>query len=66
MAVTDIRVAPLAPANTVTRFIARVVAGISAWNETRVTRSALSQLSDRELEDIGLCRGDIHTITKHI
>ncbi|MGV6812109.1 MAG: DUF1127 domain-containing protein [Brevirhabdus sp.] len=32
---------------------------VIAWNDTRITRKALSQLSDRELEDIGLNRGDI-------
>lgn len=30
-----------------------------AWNDARVTRKALNRLSDRELDDIGLCRGDI-------
>jgi len=29
------------------------------WNNTRVTRAALERLSDRELADIGLIRGDI-------
>ncbi len=29
------------------------------WNENRVTRKALAKLSDRELDDIGLTRGDI-------
>lgn len=37
-------------------------ARISAWNDRRMTRNALSRLSDRELEDIGLCRGDIEEI----
>lgn len=32
---------------------------ISRWNDARVTRNALNKLSDRELADIGLCRGDI-------
>ena len=32
------------------------------WNDARVTRAALEKLSDRELDDIGLCRGDIDTI----
>jgi len=32
---------------------------VVAWNDTRVTRNALTKLSDRELEDIGLSRGDI-------
>ena len=29
------------------------------WNESRVTRKALSVLTDAQLEDIGLNRGDI-------
>ncbi|MCP5087104.1 MAG: DUF1127 domain-containing protein [Rhodobacteraceae bacterium] len=29
------------------------------WNAKRKTRSALSALSDHELEDIGLIRGDL-------
>ncbi|NEY90988.1 DUF1127 domain-containing protein [Tabrizicola oligotrophica] len=37
-------------------------AALAAWNDARVTRKALGKLSDRELEDIGLCRGDIETI----
>lgn len=32
---------------------------LSAWNDARVTRNALNKLSDRELDDIGLCRGDV-------
>ena len=35
---------------------------VAAWNDARVTRKALSQLSDRQLEDIGLVRGDIDRI----
>lgn len=34
----------------------------AAWNDARVTRKALGRLSDRELDDIGLCRGDIELI----
>lgn len=37
-------------------------AALAAWNDARVTRKALAKLSDRELEDIGLCRGDIEVI----
>lgn len=29
------------------------------WNDQRVTRRQLNALSDRELDDIGLCRADI-------
>jgi uncharacterized protein YjiS (DUF1127 family) len=32
------------------------------WNDARVTRKALNKLSDHELDDIGLCRGDIDLI----
>ena len=43
-------------------FIGETVATFSAWNDARVTRKALGKLSDRELDDIGLCRGDIEMI----
>lgn len=33
-----------------------------AWNDARNARKALMQLSDRELDDIGLCRGDIDKV----
>lgn len=39
-----------------------VAALLAGWNDARVTRGALSKLSDRELDDIGLCRGDIDFI----
>ena len=41
---------------------ATAIAAIAQWNDARITRKALSQLSDRELDDIGLCRGDIDAI----
>lgn len=37
-------------------------ATIAQWNDIRVTRNSLSVLTDRELTDIGLCRGDIENI----
>ena len=45
-----------------TSIFATVIAAVAAWNDARVTRKALSKLSDRELDDIGLCRGDIDDI----
>ncbi len=42
--------------------LSNVVRTFRAWNDARVTRKALSRLSDRELDDIGLCRGDIADI----
>lgn len=44
--------------------ISNLFAALSTWNDARVTRKALSKLSDRELDDIGLCRGDIETLTR--
>lgn len=35
---------------------------IIAWNDERLTRNALSDLSNRELDDIGLVRGDIDSV----
>lgn len=56
-----------APFGAITTFrIASVFGGlgtaVAAWNDARVTRAALARLSDRELDDIGLCRGDIDRI----
>ena len=31
----------------------------AVWNDARVTRKALSKLSNHELDDLGLSRGDI-------
>ncbi len=35
---------------------------IADWNDARMTRHALGKLSDRELDDIGLCRGDVEML----
>lgn len=39
-----------------------LVGQFAGWNDARATRKALSRLSDRELEDIGLVRGDIEDV----
>jgi len=39
--------------------ISRFVGTVAAWNDARVTRNALSRLSDHELDDLGLTRGDV-------
>ena len=44
------------------QFVNDVVASFATWNDARVTRNALGKLSDRELDDIGLCRGDVEMI----
>lgn len=42
--------------------VSGLLAAVAAWNDARVTRKVLAKLSDRELDDIGLCRGDIETL----
>lgn len=44
------------------QFVSDALIAFSTWNDARVTRNALGKLSDRELDDIGLCRGDIEMI----
>lgn len=40
----------------------RVAAAIADWNARRVTRKALSALSDAQLRDIGLTRADLDAL----
>lgn len=44
-------------------FFSGLIGTFSAWNDTRVTRNALSRLSDHELNDLGLTRSDIHNMS---
>jgi uncharacterized protein YjiS (DUF1127 family) len=44
--------------------LSKFVTAMTSWNDARVTRNALNKLSDRELDDIGLCRGDIETLAR--
>jgi len=37
---------------------------VISWNDRRTTRNTLNKLSERELDDIGLVRGDIDAIAK--
>jgi uncharacterized protein YjiS (DUF1127 family) len=41
-----------------------ILGNIRAWNNVRHTRNELSSLSNRELDDIGMTRGDIPFIAK--
>jgi len=50
-------------AGRISTTLAALAGTVSAWNDTRITRNALNRLSNRELEDIGLVRGDIDLIT---
>ncbi|SFE56831.1 Uncharacterized conserved protein YjiS, DUF1127 family [Sulfitobacter brevis] len=47
----------------VTSFVTGVFGAVVAWNDARVTRNALVSLTDRELDDIGLIRGDIDMVS---
>ncbi|WP_114967214.1 DUF1127 domain-containing protein [Alkalilacustris brevis] len=38
------------------------LAALGTWHNRRLTRRELSRLSDHELEDIGLSRGDIDRV----
>jgi len=45
--------------------IAAIIALVRVWRERRRSRRQLSVMSARELQDIGLCRGEIaHEIGK--
>ncbi|MFT4962555.1 MAG: hypothetical protein ACI92Z_003654 [Paracoccaceae bacterium] len=43
-----------------------VVGTFASWNDARVTRNALSGLTNRELDDIGLIRGDIDMVANGV
>ena len=45
-------------------FVSTSIAAFAAWNDSRRTRNSLNQLSNRELDDIGLTRGDVDTIAR--
>ncbi len=51
-------------ANRLSAVFVSVYAAVAAWNDARVTRNSLSKLSARELDDIGLCYGDIDEIAE--
>lgn len=55
---------PYGAGNSVSTVITGLFGQIAAWNDARVTRSALSKLSDHELDDLGLHRGDIDAIAE--
>lgn len=43
-------------------FLSRLMGAFKTWNDARLTRKALHALSDRELDDIGLARGEIDAV----
>ena len=52
------------PRSIIVKFITNMFSEFANWNDARITRNALSQLSDRELNDIGLVPGDINKISR--
>lgn len=49
-------------AGRIAAFAHNAIGAAVSWNDARMTRNALSSLSARELEDIGLSYGDIETV----
>ncbi|MEH6831257.1 DUF1127 domain-containing protein [Sulfitobacter sp.] len=45
-------------------FVSDLALNVQAWNDARVTRNALTDLTDRELADIGLSRGEIDGVAR--
>lgn len=44
--------------------LSSLIGTFAAWNDARMTRNMLNQLSSRELDDIGIGRGDIENIAR--
>ena len=42
----------------------KLFASFTEWNNARLTRNALSKLSDHELADIGLTRAEIDSVAR--
>ena len=67
MAIFDTTRTHYGSASTASRFTSvffAIIAKVVAWNDRRVTRNTLAALSDRELDDIGLTRGDIDVVAE--
>ena len=52
------------PRSIIVKFISNRFSELANWNDARVTRNALSQLTAQELDDIGLVPGDIDRISR--
>jgi len=42
--------------------LSSIVSAVISWNDRRITRKALSKLSPRELQDIGLTKSDLYKV----
>lgn len=68
MALFDTHAAPVGGRSAwgrMTASMTNLVGEAIAWNDARQTRKALGSLTDRELDDIGLVRGDIDDLSSH-
>lgn len=57
----DIITGARTPARALLQLIAPITTRLARRKLARETRNALARLSDRQLDDIGLSRGDIQT-----
>ena len=46
--------------------LASLFGSVATWSDARATRKALGGLTDRELDDIGLVRGDIEDLARRV
>ena len=53
-------------ADMISRAAYGLVSRVIAWNDGRRTRNSLLSLSVHELDDIGLCRGDVDDIVRRV
>ncbi len=44
---------------------ARIATALRVWKHRRATRAELLRLTERELNDIGLCRADIDAVVQN-
>lgn len=65
MAIIDSTRLHASPLAVIGQVYTRLAGKFSVWKDTRATHKALSQLSDRELADIGISRGDIDNIVQY-
>ena len=52
-------------ADRIGRVVLATISSVIDWNEARQTRRLLNKLSDSELDDIGLSRGDIDRVAAY-
>ncbi len=53
---------PTRASGSLSGLFSAIATRVAKWREASATRVALNKLSDRELDDIGLTRGDINIV----